>query len=501
MEYVSTRGSSISSSSKAILQGLAPDGGLYVPAEFPQISATEIESLIEMSYADRASFILSKYLTDYDVFDLKEICAKSYSKFEEEDPAPLIKIDDSTYIMELWHGPTLAFKDVALSILPYLITYARAHESTDKTTLILVATSGDTGKAALEGFADVPGCEIIVLYPSDGVSQMQKLQMQTTVGKNVHVVGIKGNFDDAQSAVKKIFNDKETTKLIEDMGFALSSANSINWGRLAPQIVYYFSAYADLISSSEIQNGDTINFVVPTGNFGNILAGYYAKRMGLPVDKLIVASNTNNVLTDFFDSGVYDANRRFFKTISPSMDILVSSNLERLMFEVFDRDPVVVKQLFKELDIYSSYSVSDEIMQKLDETFEAFWSDEEETSEALYNFNDMFDYLLDPHTAVAVAAYFTFIDEHNDKKSVILSTANPYKFPDSVLNIISNKTEHEKDLFKTVRKLELLTGVEAPTSIKDLSDLSVIHSDVIDKTEVLDKILSILRAVKPEDKA
>ncbi|MDR0696081.1 MAG: threonine synthase [Christensenellaceae bacterium] len=501
MEYISTRGARVPSSSSAILHGLAPDGGLFVPAEFPIISASDLDALKDMTYADRASFILSKYLTDYDVFDLKEICAKAYSKFDDSDPAPLIKIDDSTYIMELWHGPTLAFKDVALSVLPYLMTYARNNLSIDKTTLILVATSGDTGKAALEGFSDVAGTEIIVFYPSDGVSKMQKLQMQTTVGKNVHVVGIKGNFDDAQAAVKSIFKNEEIIKLIDDKGFSLSSANSINWGRLVPQIVYYFSAYVDLINSDEITNGDLVNFVVPTGNFGNVLAGFYAKKMGLPIDKLLVASNTNNVLTDFFNKGTYDSNRRFFKTISPSMDILISSNLERLLFEVFDRNPDTVKRLMTELDIYGSYIVPDSVVDEMSETFDAYWSDEGETKEALYNFNDMFDYLLDPHTAVAVSAYFTFIDDEIETKSIILSTANPYKFPDSVFDIISNHTDNEKDIFKIIRKLEISTGVEAPEIIKNLSDLSVIHTDVIDKNEVMDKVLSILDSKQLDNKA
>ncbi|MDR2267158.1 MAG: threonine synthase [Christensenellaceae bacterium] len=494
MEYISTRGEKILSSGAAILKGLASDGGLYVPVSFPQIDALEIEKMCELDYAERASLILSKFLTDFDIFDLKEMCAKAYAKFENADAAPIVKVDDDAFLMELWHGPTSAFKDVALTLLPYLLTYARQSEGTNKKTLILVATSGDTGKAALEGFADVPDTEIIVFYPSDGVSEMQKLQMQTTVGKNVNVIGINGNFDDAQTAVKQIFKDPATVEQIESLGYSLSSANSINWGRLAPQIAYYFSAYVDLVSSNEIKNGTPINFVVPVGNFGNVLAAYYAKKMGLPVNKLLIASNSNNILTDFFKTGIYDTNRKFFKTISPSMDILISSNLERLLFEISNRDPSNITKLMSEFDMYGLYEVPVNIIDEEAGEFIAYWSDEDETSEALYNFYDMFEYLLDPHTAVAVAAYFNYIAEEDDPtKTVIVSTANPYKFPQDVLNILTRR--YEKDAFKAIRKLELATGIPAPDTIAELSDLSVIHTDVINKSEVKNKVLSILHNI------
>ena len=339
MNFISTRGGEKVTGARAIVQGLSAGGGLFVPETFPPVTREELEEMLPMSYPERAAKVLSKYLDDYDGAGLLSALDKAYSKFEG-DPAPLVKIDDGIYILELWHGPTCAFKDMALTVLPYLLRKGCDICGIKEQILILVATSGDTGKAALEGFKDAEGIKIMVFYPDDGVSKMQKLQMCTQEGKNVNVVAVKGNFDDCQTAVKEIFANEEYAKILKDKNVILSSANSINFGRLAPQIAYYFSSYLDLVSGGQIEMGQEIDFSVPTGNFGNILAAYYAKRMGLPVRRLHCASNLNNVLTDFFASGKYDTHRNFYKTTSPSMDILISSNLERLLFEICGRDTI-----------------------------------------------------------------------------------------------------------------------------------------------------------------
>ena len=490
MEYKSTRGEEVKNSSNAILNGIAKDGGLYVPSSFPKISMKDLEDMIDLDYAERATYILSKYLTDYSYEELDSYTQKAYSKFDG-DPAPLVKIDDNTFVLELWHGPTLAFKDIALTILPYLLSGARDKVGIDKKSLILVATSGDTGKAALEGFSDVEGTEIVVFYPSNGVSDMQKLQMQTTKGKNVHIIGIEGNFDDAQTAVKDIFTDKEMQKKLYDLGYILSSANSINFGRLVPQIVYYISSYVDLLCYSEIKGGDKINFVVPSGNFGNILAAYYAYQMGLPIKQLVVASNKNNVLTEFFETGEYNINREFFKTISPSMDILISSNLERLIYEFVDRDSQKLKSYMKDLKESGRYEIdSDELDMKLGE-FIAYFSTEEETNEVIDNFLDEYGYLLDPHTAVGISAFFKYIDDTYDvdTPSVIVSTANPYKFPQDVYYAISKN--NEEDAGKAIKKLKNFSGMDIPESIKELEKLDILHKEVIKIEEIKEKVIQL----------
>ncbi|MBR1746659.1 MAG: threonine synthase, partial [Clostridia bacterium] len=425
MDFYSTRGEGPVSGAKAIVNGIAKDGGLYVPSSFPKITADDLADMADLEYYERAAYIMSLYLDEFDYEELVGYAKAAYDRFDG-DPAPLTKVDEQTYILELWHGPTLAFKDIALTMLPHLVAACKKKLGEDKKTLILVATSGDTGKAALEGFKDVEGTEIVVLYPSQGVSDMQKRQMITTEGKNVHVIGIEGNFDDAQRAVKRIFTDKNMKEEFSKLGFDLSSANSINFGRLLPQIAYYVSSYVDLLTNELIGEGEEINFVVPSGNFGNVLAAYYAKRMGLPVKQLIVASNKNDVLTEFFTDGVYDANRDFFKTMSPSMDILVSSNLERLLYELGDRNPTFVQSLMKKLADGGYYSVDeDDLYEKLPE-FLAYSATEEETKEVIDNFFDEYSYLLDPHTAVAVSAFFKYMTEtyDNTTSTVIVSTAN-----------------------------------------------------------------------------
>lgn len=487
MNYISTRNSKVSvSASESIVKGISIDGGLFVPSSFPTITLDELASLEEKSYKERSAYIINKYLTEFTYEELLALTEKAYSKFDSEDTAPIVKLDDGVFVMELWHGPTCAFKDMALTLLPYLMTASRNKVGAVDKTLILVATSGDTGKAALEGFSDVDGTEIIVFYPNEGVSDMQKLQMATQEGGNVHVAAIEGNFDDAQSEVKKIFQDKAVNDKLAEAGFRLSSANSINWGRLVPQIAYYFSAYIDLVASDEIRLGDKINFCVPSGNFGNILAGYYAKRMGLPVNKLICASNENNVLTDFMNTGEYDINRDFYKTTSPSMDILVSSNLERLLFELFDRDDAKIKDLMDKLAKDGKYSIDKLKIEQND--FVGGCCNVEETEETISNVFDEYGYLLDTHTAVAVNVNTNYVAATgDDTPTVIVSTASPYKFPCEVYEAINGK--FIEDAFTAARKLQEASATDMPESIATLKDKKVLHKDVIEKDEMAKKVI------------
>lgn len=482
MRFISTRGKdSVINSAMAIAKGLADDGGLFVPERFPDLSKN-IQDMLDMDYAERAALVLGSYLEEYDKEELLSACKSAYAKFEDSDGAPVVRTDDKFYIMELFHGPTLAFKDVALTLLPYLLRKGCDISGINEEVLILVATSGDTGKAALEGFKDQKGIKIMVFFPSEGVSDMQKAQMCTQEGDNVNVVAVKGNFDDCQTAVKKIFSSKEFNAQLKQKGVVLSSANSINFGRLAPQITYYFSAYCDLVSSGEIELGDKVNFVVPTGNFGNILAGYYAKRMGLPVDKLVCASNSNNVLTEFFVSGEYDANREFFKTMSPSMDILVSSNLERLIFELSDRNPDLTASRMNDLKKQGKYNVTGDELDKLGEEFYADFCDEEECLATINDFYEEYGYVLDPHTAVAVKTAQSFLSfTDNTNATVVLSTASPYKFTQSVLKGLTDKTE--KDAFRGADKLYNLTAMPIPEQISMLKQKAKRFTTVIEKTE------------------
>ena len=490
MKYISTRNASRAvTGSEAILMGISPEGGLFVPETFPQVSLAEIEAMGEMTYAERSATVMSRYLDEFTYEELLEIANRAYSRFDDEDTCPLTKIDDGMYILELWHGPTYAFKDLALTVLPQLISACRKKRGETDKTLVLVATSGDTGKAALEGFKDVDGTEIMVFYPDEGVSHMQKLQMITTGGGNTYVAGIKGNFDDAQTAVKKIFTDDGVRASLAKSGYVMSSANSINWGRLLPQIAYYFSSYADLLTSGEIALGDKVNFVVPTGNFGDILAGYYAMRMGLPVEKLICASNINNVLTDFFNSGEYDATREFHKTISPSMDILISSNLERLLFEVCDRNDKELSSLMASLKEKGKYAIDLSVVKRKLNVFAAGYADEDETMETIYNTFDEYGYVVDPHTSVAIAVYNDYYLTSGDQTpAVILSTASPYKFAQDVYEAVGES--QEDDPFKAVKKLHFLSGMEVPEGIERLDTLEVRFKDVLSKDEIKQKVLS-----------
>ncbi len=491
MYYNSTRNNNIKvESALAIKTGISADGGLFVPQSIPQVDSEFIASLTHKSYKQRAVEILSKFLTDYTCDELTDCAKNAYAadKFGGEDTAPLKKLSDSTFVLELWHGPTCAFKDMALQILPHLLTKAIKKTGEDKKVVILVATSGDTGKAALEGFKDVDGTGIVVFYPNNGVSKIQQLQMATQEGANVGVVAVNGNFDDAQTGVKKIFTDEQYKSQLADKGFMLSSANSINWGRLAPQIVYYFSAYCDMLKNGEIANGDKINIVVPTGNFGNILAAFYAKTMGLPVNKLICASNINNVLTEFIKTGVYDKNRKFHTTISPSMDILISSNLERLLYHLSDCNDALIAEYMAKLNSDGSYKVSDDILAKINDLFYADCASDAETEQTINKVNKAYGYTADTHTAVALNVYDKYVEDTGDTtKTVIASTANPYKFNESVINAITGDGSCDGlDEFELLSKLCEISKMEIPASLAELKNKQVRFDAVCNKEDMQD---------------
>lgn len=486
MKYQSTRNKLISvESAQAINNGISPEGGLYVPAELPALSADDIMSLCPLKYKERAAKILGMFLTDYSADELAYCTQNAYlpEKFGSDNTAPVRSLTDTLNILELWHGPTCAFKDMALQILPYLLKLAIAKNGEDNEVVILVATSGDTGKAALEGFKDVDGTKIQVFYPVDGVSKIQKLQMTTQDGSNVSVCAVNGNFDDAQTGVKKIFTDEGYKKALALRGYTLSSANSINWGRLAPQIVYYFSAYCDLIVQNKISNGDKINIVVPTGNFGNILAAFYAKMMGLPVNKLICASNSNNVLTDFINTGVYDKNRAFFTTESPSMDILISSNLERLLYHLTDRNDALIREYMSALESDGKYTVSDDVKEKISELFAAGYCDDKETADTIARYFNEFSYVADTHTAVALNVYEKYVEKTNDNTvTVIASTANPFKFNKAVISAMCPDISlDDKNEFELLDILSQKGNISIPAQLSELSTKAVRFTDVCDK--------------------
>ena len=485
MSYFSTRGNACVTASQAILAGIAADGGLYVPAMFPPFSMKDIEDMASLSYEDRAVKVLSTYLEDYTHAEIVESVQAAYGDGHFNDPAvaPLKRLDANTHVLELFHGPTLAFKDMALQLLPQLMTRAARKNGERREIAILVATSGDTGKAALEGFRNVPGTSCTVFYPLDGVSEVQQLQMTTTDGNNTHVIAVRGNFDDAQTGVKQLFASEDFIGSMDGMGRVLSSANSINFGRLVPQIVYYFSAYADLIGSGAITPGETVNFVVPTGNFGDILAGHYARNMGLPIEKLICASNRNDVLTDFFKTGTYDVRRMFFKTMSPSMDILVSSNLERLLYESADRDGSLVSVWMKQLKESGSYSIGDQRREWMNSVFAAGSADDIETAAEIRDVFSQHEYLMDPHTAVASRVLRDYrLKTGDEKTTVIVSTASPYKFAPDVAAAIQGKSAvRNLDAFACSEILQSISGLPVPPQVEKLKTLPVKHDQVCDK--------------------
>lgn len=494
--YQSTRDSGVAvSSAQAITQGISADGGLFVPQSIPELTNEELKALLPLSYVERAKAVLAKFLTDFTKEELDACVSGAYApgKFDDESVAPLAEIAPGVYMLELWHGPTCAFKDMALQMLPFLLTTASRKTVGDKTIVILVATSGDTGKAALEGFKDVDGTKILVFYPQDGVSPMQKLQMTTQEGGNVGVCAIKGNFDDAQTGVKAIFTDEAVAKKLKQHGMLFSSANSINWGRLAPQIVYYISAYCDLVKEGKVTLGDPINIVVPTGNFGNILAAYYAKSMGLPVAKLICASNSNNVLTDFLKTGVYDRNRPFYATVSPSMDILISSNLERLLYDLSGRDDQKVRGYMESLAKTGRYEVDDAIKEKLGALFCAGFCDDRATKETIGETFQSRGYLCDTHTAVALHVYEQYVADTGDKTpTVIASTASPFKFSSSVLDAVAKEDVTGMDEFSKVAELSSCAKQEAPQALASLKDKAVRFKDVCTKDTMERVVLSML---------
>lgn len=492
MEYFSTRGAEGRvSSAEAILRGLASDGGLFVPDSFPQVCRADIEALVPLSYDARAARILGLFLTDYTEEELAGCVDRAYGRtFDDVRRAPLRAVGDLS-VLELWHGPTSAFKDMALQLLPQLMRTAREKLGARDTILILVATSGDTGKAALAGFADTPGIRMMVFYPDGGVSPVQRLQMVTQEGANVRVVAVRGNFDDAQRGVKEIFGDSAAAKELAAAHTRLSSANSINWGRLAPQIVYYFSAYADLLAAGQISAGDAVNYTVPTGNFGNILAGFYAKRMGLPVGRLVCASNANNVLTDFLRSGVYDRRRAFHQTISPSMDILVSSNLERLLYHLTE-DTKQVAAWMRDLAETGVYDAS-ALLPQLREHFWATFADDTATRAEIRSVYERTTYTLDPHTAVAYRAAEGYRNETGDTRPmVVLSTASPYKFGASVLSALGAAVD--ADPFAQMEQLHALSGMDVPAGLSSLREKPVRHTDICAQDGMRAAVLSFARS-------
>lgn len=491
MNFLSTRNNKLKvSSSYAITHGISAEGGLFLPETVPALTKDDFKALSEMSYVQRAAFVLKKFLTDFTDEEIDRCVRNAYTgTFDNDDPAPLCDIGDNNYMLELWHGPTCAFKDLALQLLPHLMTTAAKKQNDGKKLLILVATSGDTGKAALEGFKDVEGTEIIVFYPSEGVSATQKLQMASQEGGNVSVFGIEGNFDDAQTGVKKIFTDKRIIEKLADNGYEFSSANSINWGRLVPQIVYYISVYCDLLKAGKDLSGG-FNVTVPTGNFGNILAAYFAKAMGTPVNKLVCASNKNKILTDFLTTGVYDKNREFYTTVSPSMDILVSSNLERMLY-ILSGDDAYITSLQKSLSERGRFEVDGDIKSKLKDLFFAGFCDEAKTVETIAETYKNKGYLCDTHTAVAVAVADEYRTVTGDSRPmVIASTASPYKFTKSVLAAVG--ADVPADEFEAIDALHALTGVKVPEGIAGLRAKKVRFSSVIEKSNLEDAVFSVL---------
>jgi len=495
MNYLSTRNKDLRmSASQAIAKGLAPDGGLLTPAVLPRLPASAVETMKDMSYQQRMVYIMNGFLEGFAASELTSYASEAYGggKFDHEDIAPVHKLDDSTYCLELWHGPTCAFKDMALQMLPHLLTASLDKNDEKKTVCILVATSGDTGKAALEGFRNVDRTKILVFYPKDGVSDIQELQMVTQEGGNVGVCSVLGNFDDAQTGVKQIFSDEELAGELAERGYFLSSANSINWGRVLPQIVYYASAYCDLLKSGAITKGQAVNVCVPTGNFGNILAAYYAKAMGIPIAKLICASNQNNVLTDFINTGTYDRNRTFYNTISPSMDILISSNLERMLFELSGRDDRLVREYMSQLAEYGSYRVDSAIRTKLKKEFSAGYCDDQQTKDMIAGMWNERSYLIDPHTAVAFHVLEEYREETGDDTvTIAVSTASPFKFCDSVLDALGVK--EKKSGLEILDQLTETTGVPTPAPLVRLKKRRRRFDSVVDKAAMKGCVLDFLK--------
>ncbi len=495
MNYVSTRNKTVSlTASQAIAQGLARDGGLLTPEVFPKITPEMLEDWRGKTYGQRAVALMKLFLEDFSEEELTAFTQAGYSaqKFDDSRVAPLHQLDDNTYCLELWHGPTSAFKDMALQILPHLLSASLVKTNEDKTVCILVATSGDTGKAALEGFKDVDRTKILVFYPTGGVSQVQELQMKTQEGNNVGVCSVYGNFDDAQTGVKILFSDEKLRADLAQRGYFLSSANSINWGRILPQLVYYISAYCDLLNEGKIQMGDKVNYCVPTGNFGNILACWYAGQMGLPVGKLICASNSNNVLTEFLETGVYNKNRTFYTTMSPSMDILVSSNLERLLFALTGQDDQAVAGYMKQLNETGRYEVTEDLKAKLKDHFYGGFCDETKTGQIIEKVWKEHNYLIDPHTAVAYQVMEDYRKASGDETTtVFVSTASPFKFCDNVLKSLG--VAEVKEGLDALDQLNEVSGRPAPVPLASLRNKPVRFEGSVEKEKMMDVVLDFLK--------
>ena len=495
MQYVSTRNKRWRcSASEAIAQGLAPDGGLLTPEVLPKLSPNGLTTMTDMSYQQRAVFVMNSFLEDFTASELSSYANHAYGpdKFDTKEVAPVRAVDDSTYCLELWHGPTCAFKDMALQMLPHLLSASLVKNEEKKTVCILVATSGDTGKAALEGFKDVPGTRIMVFYPQQGVSRMQKRQMTTQQGNNVSVMAIEGNFDDAQTGVKRLFSDESLRETLAERGYFFSSANSINWGRILPQVVYYISAYCDLLREGKVQKGEAVNICVPTGNFGNILSAYYAGQMGVPIHKLICASNRNNVLTDFLQTGVYDRNRTFYNTMSPSMDILISSNLERMLFEFTEHDDEEVRGYMEALAQTGRYEVSEPVKKKLERHFAAGCCDDAATQAMIAKMWTERRYLIDTHTAVAFHVLEQYRAGTGDATpTIVVSTASPFKFCDNVLGALG--VRELADGTAILNQLAEVTGVPAPAPLAALAGKAVRFDQVVEKDRMVDQVLEMLK--------
>lgn len=494
MQYISTRDREQQfSASQAIAKGLADDGGLLTPVYLPKLPRRALEELKDMSYQQRAVYVMKLFLDEFTVKELTDFANAAYGpeKFDTPAVAPVRGLDSNTFCLELWHGPTCAFKDMALQMLPHLLTASLRKQEEEKTVCILVATSGDTGKGALEGFKDVDNTRILVFYPKDGVSAIQELQMVTQEGGNVGVCSVVGNFDDAQTGVKKLFSDEKLRQELAQRGFFLSSANSINWGRVLPQIVYYISAYCDLVRDEKIQLGDPINVCVPTGNFGNILAAYYAKDMGVPINKLICASNSNNVLTDFLRTGVYDRNRTFYNTMSPSMDILISSNLERLLYAITGEDQQV-REYMDELNRNGRYEVSERVKEKIQRLFVGYCCDDTVTQKVISTIYRSFDYLIDPHTAVGFSALTQYREETGDMTpTVVASTASPFKFCDNVLGALGET--NLRDGLDILDQLSEKTGQPVPAPLAGLRGKQPRFQRTEEKEHMVDAVLDMLK--------
>ena len=493
MRYISTRDNTIQySASQAIAQGLARDGGLLTPFYIPKLPGKSLEDMRDMAYQQRAVYVMKQYLEEFSVKELTDYANAAYGpdRFDSPAVAPVHTVDGNTHCLELWHGPTCAFKDMALQMLPHLLTASLTKTEETKTVCILVATSGDTGKGALEGFKNVPRTKILVFYPKDGVSEVQELQMVTQEGGNVGVSAVVGNFDDAQTGVKKLFSDESLRQEFARRGYFFSSANSINWGRVLPQIVYYISAYCDLLRDEKIAPGQTVNICVPTGNFGNILAAYFAKEMGLPIDQLICASNSNNVLTEFLREGIYDRNRQFYNTMSPSMDILISSNLERLLLAL-TQDPAEVREYMTQLAETGRYKVSGRIQDRLQKRFKGYFCDDRETQRVIRTMFERHGYLIDTHTAVAFSALEQYRQETgDDTPAIVASTASPFKFCSSVLAALG-ETSAASGL-DALDQLTARTGQPAPAPLAGLRDKKVRFTQVVEKEHMVDAVRSLL---------